>query len=215
MADLGFLVPKMSKRWDIPMRLPDGEGSVAITFDDGPHPTGTPAVMEILAAHGAKATFFLVGERVRAEPALARELVAAGHAVALHCNRHRNALRLSGRALREDIERAQATIDDVTGVQCTRQRAPYGIYTPAFVREVRAAGLAPWLWSQWGRDWRRRATAESITHDATATLTGGDVVLLHDGDDYSASGSHERTVAALGGILDAAESRNLGFVALP
>ena len=215
MADLGFFVPKMSTRWDIPMRLPGEERTVAITFDDGPHPQGTPAVLEILAEHDAKATFFLVGERVRAEPNLARELTAQGHTIALHCDRHRNALRLSGRALREDIDRAQATIGEVTGSQCTLQRAPYGIYTPAFVREVRAAGLSPWLWSQWGRDWRRRATAESITSDATSTLTAGDVVLLHDGDDYSSSGSHERTVAALGGILNAAKARSLGFVALP
>lgn len=215
MADLGFLVPKMARRWDIPMRLPSEEQSVAITFDDGPHPKGTPAVLEILAEHGATATFFLVGERVRAEPDLAREVAAQGHRIALHCDRHRNALRLTGRALREDMERAQATIGEVTGVTCELQRAPYGIYTPAFVREVRTAGLSPWLWSQWGRDWRKRATAESVTNDATSTLTAGDVVLLHDGDDYSAKGSHERTVAALGGILNAAKERSLGFVALP
>ena len=83
------------------------------------------------------------------------------------------------------------------------------------MREVRSAGLTPWLWSKWGRDWRRKATAETIAVDATADLTDGDVLLLHDGDDYSAAGSHLRTVAALPAILNAVEARNLAAVALP
>ena len=68
---------------------------MALTFDDGPHPQGTPAVLSALAAHGARATFFLVGEQVERRPALAREVHDAGHEVALHCHRHRNALRLT------------------------------------------------------------------------------------------------------------------------
>ncbi|MEI6663982.1 MAG: polysaccharide deacetylase family protein [Actinomycetes bacterium] len=215
MADLGFLVPLMARHWGIPMRLEPGANQVALTFDDGPHPVGTPAALEALATANTTATFFLVGERVRAEPALAREIVDAGHRVALHCDRHRNALRLTGAQLRDDIAAAHATIADATGVSCTLQRAPLGIYTPAFVREVRSAGLTPWLWSKWGRDWRRKATAETIAVDATADLTDGDVLLLHDGDDYSAAGSHLRTVAALPAILNAVEARNLAAVALP
>src|SRR3954452_22020216 len=74
---------------------PDGGGYVALTFDDGPHPQGTPAIMEALAAAGARATFFLVGEQVERRPALAAELVAAGHEVALHGHRHRAMLRLT------------------------------------------------------------------------------------------------------------------------
>ena len=201
----------------VPRTLPEAPSrpEVAITFDDGPHPEGTPAVLDILSDEGILATFFLVGERVRANPQLAQEIVEAGHKVALHCDLHRNALRLTGGQIRDDIARAQATIQDTTGVDPQLQRAPLGIYTPAFLREVKRAGLQPWIWSQWGRDWRARATPESIVKDATAKLKAGDIVLLHDGDDYSAEGSHRRTVAALPAILNAVKARSLDAVVLP
>src|SRR5271154_5985530 len=82
----------------------------ALTFDDGPHPLGTPAVLEILARERVSATFFLVGEQVRRDPALAREIIDAGHAVGLHCDRHRNLLRLSPGQVREDLARAHHSI---------------------------------------------------------------------------------------------------------
>src|SRR3954451_23904838 len=81
-----------------------GGDGVALTFDDGPHPQGTPAVMEALAAAGATATFFLVGEQVERRPALAAELVAAGHEVALHGHRHRVLLRLRPAAVAADLD---------------------------------------------------------------------------------------------------------------
>src|SRR5919199_2167829 len=80
-----------------------GAGSVVLTFDDGPHAQGTPAVLDVLAARGARATFFLVGEQVEHDPGLAREIAAAGHAVALHGYRHRNLLRVAPRALARDL----------------------------------------------------------------------------------------------------------------
>lgn len=211
------LLPSLAGAIGVPLGLPDEApgNAVAITFDDGPHPEGTPEVLKILGERGIKATFFLVGERVEAEPALAAEIVSEGHRIGLHCQLHRNALRLTGSQIRDDIAKAKETIVTATGVECSLQRAPLGIYTPAFLREVRRAGLQPWLWTQWGRDWRAEATPESILHDATATLKGRDVVLLHDGDDYSAEGSHRNTIAALPAILDAVETRTLEPVALP
>src|SRR6201992_3477390 len=104
---------------------------VALTFDDGPHPQGTPAVLEILRAAHQRATFFLAGEQVERRPALAAEIVAAGHRVALHCHRHRNQLRLSPRALLDDAERARATIEEATGQTIADYRPPYGIFSGA------------------------------------------------------------------------------------
>jgi len=211
------LLPPLADAIGVPLGLPGDPTpqAVAITFDDGPHPEGTPEVLRILDDHGMTATFFLVGERVDAAPALAAEIAAAGHRIALHCYQHRNALRLTGGQIRDDIARAKDSIHSATGVECDLQRAPLGIYTPAFLREVKRADLQPWLWTQWGRDWRARATRESIINDSTATLKAGDVVLLHDGDDYSAEGSHRRTVAALPGVLNAVEERSLDAVVLP
>src|SRR5207342_702250 len=102
---LAPIVPAVARGLRVPLRRA-GAAGVALTFDDGPHPQGTPATLAALDAAGARATFFLVGEQVRAYPALAAEIVAAGHAVAVHGDRHRNLLRVPPRALTADLDRA-------------------------------------------------------------------------------------------------------------
>jgi peptidoglycan/xylan/chitin deacetylase (PgdA/CDA1 family) len=200
-------LPPLAAALGVPRRT--AAGGVALTFDDGPHPEGTPAALAILERAGAPATFFLVGEQVRRNPRLAAELAAAGHAVALHGFRHRNQLRLSAGAVRDDLRRGAAAIEEATGVSPTAYRPPYGIFSAGGLRAVRGAGYVPWLWSRWGRDWRADATPEGIAAKATEDLGPGDVVLLHDADHYSAGGSHRRTAAALPFILDALERRGL------
>jgi peptidoglycan-N-acetylglucosamine deacetylase len=187
----------------------EGEEGVALTFDDGPHPQGTPAVLETLREAGAPATFFLAGEQVVKRPALVAEIVAAGHRVELHCHRHRNQLRLSARALLADADRAKAAIEDAGGQAVSDYRPPYGIFSAVGLRAVRSRGWRTVLWSQWGRDWTRRATPESITRRSTATAKAGDILLLHDADYYSAPGSWVRTAAALPLILEELEARRL------
>jgi len=196
----------------LPRTLP-GAAGVALTFDDGPHPEGTPAVLEVLARSGAVATFFLIGEQVRRRPALAARIVASGHAVGLHGDRHRLQLRLTAAELRDDLARGRAAIEDAAGDGPLRwHRPPYGIYSPAGLRAARAAGLEPLLWSRWGRDWRKFTTAPRIAARATRELAAGDVILLHDADFYSARSSHRRTVAALELITAELRSRKLATV---
>lgn len=207
------VLPGLGPRLGIVQRLEGGAG-VALTFDDGPHPQGTPLVLEVLREAGAPATFFLAGEQVERRPALAAEIAAAGHRVELHCHRHRNALRLSGRQFLEDAERGRAAIEEATGRPVADHRPPYGIYSGAALTAVRRRGWRPVLWSQWGRDWTRRATARSIARRATAGLRDGDIVLLHDADYYSAPGSWARTAAALPIILEELEGRGLKSVSL-
>jgi peptidoglycan-N-acetylglucosamine deacetylase len=189
-----------------------GEG-VALTFDDGPHPQGTPAILEILREHGATATFFLAGEQVDQRPALVAEIVAAGHRVELHCYRHRNLLRLSPRSFLADAERGRAAIEDAGGQTVADYRPPYGIFSAATLRAARQH-WRPVLWSRWGRDWDRSATAESIARRASAGIAAGDIVLLHDADYYSARGSWVRTAAALPLILDEIEACGLKAISL-
>lgn len=198
---------------DIPTRQ-DGADGVALTFDDGPHPQGTPAVLETLREHRATATFFLAGEQVIRRPALAAEIVAAGHRVELHCHRHRNLLRLGVREFLEDAERARAVIEEAAGQAIADYRPPYGIFSAATLRAVRHRGWRPVLWSRWGRDWARRATAESIASRSSSGIRAGDIILLHDADYYSARGSWMRTAAALPLILTELESRGLRTVSL-
>lgn len=205
---LAPVVPAIGNSLPLVLRQEGAEG-VALTFDDGPHPEGTPAVLEILREAGAVATFFLAGEQVAQRPSLVAEIVAAGHRVELHCYRHRNQLRLSGRALLDDAERARAAIEEAGGQEVRDYRPPYGIFSAVGLRAVRGRGWRPVLWSQWGRDWARRATPASIARRASARARAGDVLLLHDADYYSAPGSWIRTAAALPIILEELEARGL------
>jgi peptidoglycan-N-acetylglucosamine deacetylase len=187
-------VPRAAHSLGLQRTVSDG---VALTFDDGPHPEGTPAVLDVLEPAGIKATFFLVGEQVERRPALAAEIAARGHLVALHGYRHRPQPVLSGRAVEDDLARGVAAVEDATGVAPRWHRPPYGLYSPAGVAFVRQRGLKPLLWSRWGKDWRRLTTPERIAARAGTRLRPGDVILLHDADFYSSNGSHRRTVEAL------------------
>ena len=210
---LAPLVPSIGSALGVRMRQPGAEG-VALTFDDGPHPQGTPRVLEILREAGAPATFFLAGEQVVRRPALAAEIVAAGHRVELHCHHHRNQLRLTPGQLLEDADRARAAIEDATGQEVLDYRPPYGIFSASGLRAVRRRGWRPVLWSLWGRDWTGRATPESITRQSTAGAAAGDILLLHDADYYSARGSWARTAVALPAILESLGGQGLKAVSL-
>jgi peptidoglycan/xylan/chitin deacetylase (PgdA/CDA1 family) len=196
-------------------RLPGAApGVVALTFDDGPHPEGTPAILDALAREGARATFFLVGEQVQRHRALAGELVAAGHEVAVHGHRHRSLLRLGPGALRADLDRCGALVGEVAGRAPALHRAPYGAYSAAALAEVRRRGWRPVLWSRWGRDWSAAARPAAIAARAAGAARAGDVILLHDADHYAAPGSWRRTADALPRILELLARRGLRPVPL-
>jgi peptidoglycan/xylan/chitin deacetylase (PgdA/CDA1 family) len=184
----------------------------ALTFDDGPHAQGTPAVLDILASHEIRATFFLVGEQVLRNPAIPGEIVAAGHEIGLHCHRHRNLLRLAPWQVREDVARAQAAIEDATGISPALYRPPYGVLNATALRLARGAGRRTLLWTHWGRDWEARATPESIAARVTDDVEEGSILLLHDADDYSAAGSWRRTALALPRVLDVLAERGIEAV---
>jgi peptidoglycan/xylan/chitin deacetylase (PgdA/CDA1 family) len=211
---LAPLVPGVSERLRVHRRLGPAAATVHLTFDDGPHPQGTPAVLEALAARGAVATFFLVGEQVERHPALAAEIAAAGHVVALHGYRHRCQLRVAPRALADDLRRATDAIGAAAGGLAPLYRPPYGIFSPAGLVLARRRGDAPWLWSRWGRDWRADATPASVAALAAGDLEAGDVLLLHDADHYGDPGCWRATAGAVPLILDAAEERGLRAAAL-
>jgi peptidoglycan/xylan/chitin deacetylase (PgdA/CDA1 family) len=205
--------PALARAMSVPMRA--GEtGGVSVTFDDGPHPDGTPAVLETLARHRATATFFVVGEQVERFPALAREIVAAGHELSVHGYRHRNQMRLLPGEFTDDLRRGIDLIGGVSGAPPRLYRPPYGIFTLTGLAQVRRVSLQPLLWSKWGRDWRAHTTPEEIARLASDGVTAGDVVLLHDADWYSSPGSHRNTAAALPMILEALAARGLPTVGI-
>jgi peptidoglycan-N-acetylglucosamine deacetylase len=214
-AMVSYLLPGLAGAWPRlrgPLGVEDHTASrrgYALTFDDGPHAEGTPAVLAVLARERVRATFFLVGEQIERNPGLGREIVEAGHEVALHCHRHRNLLRLSPWQVREDIARAQAAIEGETGRSPVLYRPPYGVLNASALRLARGRGWRTLLWSQWGRDWEARATPESIASRVTDGAGEGSVLLLHDADDYSSAGSWRRTLQALPRVLDTLAERGL------
>lgn len=211
----GYLLPGLAGAWPAlrgPLGVEDRTATrrgYALTFDDGPHAEGTPAVLEILARERVPATFFLVGEQIRRNPSLPREILDAGHRIALHCDRHRNLLRLGPAQVREDISRAESAIGDSTGLAPDLYRPPYGVLNAAALRLVRSRGWRTLLWSHWGRDWEKRASAESIAEKVTDGAGEGAVLLLHDADDYSAEGSWRRTAAALPRAIETMRARGV------
>jgi peptidoglycan-N-acetylglucosamine deacetylase len=207
-------IPALCDVLGIVRRLDLGSDAVGLTFDDGPHHEGTPAVLAALAAAGASATFFLVGEQIERDPGLVREVVAAGHRLAVHGERHVAQTFLSPRALRADLDRCAERIAELSGEATHRYRPPFGIFSPAGLHEARRRGWTPLLWSAWGRDWAARATSDTISERVTRSLGPGDVVLLHDADHYSSPGSWRRTADALPRILDTLGSRGLRAVAV-
>jgi peptidoglycan/xylan/chitin deacetylase (PgdA/CDA1 family) len=218
MAMVSYLLPGLAGAWPAlrgPLGVEDhtatGTGW-ALTFDDGPHAQGTPAVLDVLAGRGVCATFFLVGEQVLRNPAIPAEIVAAGHGIGLHCHRHRNLLRLAPWQVREDVARAQAAIEDATGITPALYRPPYGVLNATALRLARREGRRTLLWTHWGRDWEARATPESIATRVTDDVEEGSILLLHDADDYGAPGSWRRTVLALPRVLDRLEESGIEAV---
>jgi peptidoglycan/xylan/chitin deacetylase (PgdA/CDA1 family) len=221
-AASGWLVPGLAPRvpgaaalLGVPCRLSNGHArGVALTFDDGPHPEGTPAVLDALAAARARATFFVLGEEVERHPGLLEETIAAGHGVALHGHTHRIPLGMTARAFAADLERGESVVAEAAGRAPEWYRPPYGKFSWPALATVRRRGLRPLLWSSEGRDFSRGADAESIAAKASRGLGPGGVVLLHDSDTYASEGSYRRTAAALPRLLEEIDRLGLETVAL-
>ena len=187
----------------------DRRDAVALTFDDGPHPEGTRAILEGLEEARAPATFFLVGEQVERYPELAAAIVAGGHQIGIHCHRHRNLMRLTPRQVADDLRRAAEVIATAAGVEPRYYRPPYGVLTTPALLLARAHGWQTVLWRREGADWEVRATPRSIADRILRHVAPGDVLLLHDADHYSSLGSWRRTRGALDVIF--AELGRLGL----
>jgi peptidoglycan-N-acetylglucosamine deacetylase len=181
--------------------------SVAVTFDDGPDPDATPAVLDALETASIRATFFLVGEQVEAHPELAREIHVRGHAVQAHCFDHTHHERLADP--KDDLWRTIEAIFKATGVAPTHQRPPYGRFTPASHEACLQAGLRPVYWSAWGEDWEDLAP-DRIVDFVTRDLSDGVVILLHDSARYAHRPSAQATAAAIPPIAAAMADRALG-----
>lgn len=150
-----------------------------LTFDDGPDPEFTPAVLDLLAKHHIQASFFVLGEACVAHPALVRRIADAGHDIGIHSYSHAHPWRLSQADVREEIRRCYHTLADTTGNATQLFRPAYGRIRPAALAQAKALGLHTVLWNRSVVDWGRWGTVEAIQRRLTATKPG-DIVLMHD-----------------------------------
>jgi len=196
-------------------RLPRAAGpAVALTIDDGPDPEVTPAVLGLLAAHGAHATFFCVGERVRRHPELARAIRAAGHELANHTEHHSMRFSLFGpRAVAAEVRQAQETLRAVTGETSRFFRAPAGLRNPFLEGVLARENLRLVSWTRRGFDTVTRDPARVLTR-LLRRLEGGDILLLHDGHAARTASGQPVILEVLPPLLERLAARALRPVTL-
>jgi peptidoglycan/xylan/chitin deacetylase (PgdA/CDA1 family) len=195
----------------IPWRGRRGRGLVAITFDDGPNEPYTSQVLEALRRHGARATFFLLGQAVERHPETARRILAEGHAVGSHTFHHRKLHFLSPREIAREIDLGEAALQGA-GVQSHRLfRAPHGLKSPFLLRILRQRNLRLVAWTDgvWDTD---RPGAGVIAERALSKLRDGEILLLHDGKPGL---NRAQTAEALEEILRACREQGLRCVTVP
>jgi peptidoglycan/xylan/chitin deacetylase (PgdA/CDA1 family) len=191
---------------------------MALTFDDGPNPAITPGLLDLLDRFGAKATFFLIGERVRAFPSLAKEIAERGHTIGNHTENHRALTFLPARRIAEQLARCDEAIETATGRRARGMRPPWGFRGPQLQNVMRtrkkAAGTVEpvVMWSTAARDWNVQPAERVIRRLRGAG--GGDIVLMHDGDHRVPKGDRRHTVAALEYWLPRWKDSGLRFVTL-
>ena len=139
-------------------------------------------------------------------------MVAAGHELGLHGGRHLPHGLVPPLLLERELRRARAEIEDMAGVGLRTLRAPFGAVSLSTLRFASRSGMRVVGWSRWGRDWERRAAPAAIARRVARGAEGGDILLLHDSDAYSAAGSWRRTAAALPEIAELLGERGLGAV---
>jgi peptidoglycan/xylan/chitin deacetylase (PgdA/CDA1 family) len=190
-----------------------GAAGVALTFDDGPDPDATPAVLDALDRAGARATFFVVGEQLEHHAAIARDAVARGHELGLHAYAHRRHAAMGDEEMRADLRRAHGQLAALIGRAPRWYRPPFGRFSDASYAECAALGMRPVYWSGWGLDWEP-LPAERIAALATRGLAAGSIVLLHDSARYAPRPDATATAAAVAAIAAAAARHDLPLLAL-
>lgn len=151
----------------------------ALTFDDGPSPLYTPQILDVLAAAGVKATFFVVGEHVRAYPDVARRIVAEGHDMGNHTATHRDLVPASRLTVEDQLDACDVAIEEVIGARPLLFRPPRGIYGNRIRLLALSRGYRTILWSVSSIDWRGKS-AQAIARRVHRCVRPGAIILFHD-----------------------------------
>jgi peptidoglycan/xylan/chitin deacetylase (PgdA/CDA1 family) len=184
-ASIGVFFPRLEMYGPIVSHGPAGRGSVALTFDDGPHPVTTRLILAALAATRHRATFFVLGAKARQHPDVVREIHAAGHTIGVHGDHHDrlHAFRMPWR-VQAELLRAARAVEDATGVRPRFFRPPLGHTSVTTTRGVRRAGMIVVGWSTRGLDGIRGRTPEAVVSRVARSVTDGAIVMLHDASEH-------------------------------
>jgi peptidoglycan-N-acetylglucosamine deacetylase len=204
--------------------LARGTKQLALTYDDGPNDPHTLRLLEVLAKHDARATFFLIGEFARQRPDIVREIVKAGHAIGNHTFTHPLLIFKSESEIRREIVDCRSALQDATdgvpngmhsnGEQTGLFRPPFGGRRPAVLRIARELGFQPIMWSITGYDWSAPPAAV-IERKVGGRIRGGDVVLLHDGGHKQMGADRSQTVLATDRLISSFRTKGYEFVTIP
>jgi peptidoglycan/xylan/chitin deacetylase (PgdA/CDA1 family) len=194
--------------------LSRGSRQMALTYDDGPNDLHTLRLLEVLANHGAQATFFLIGRYLKERSGIAREIIQAGHAVGNHTFSHPLLTLKSESEIRQELNLCQFALQDAVGHPANLFRPPFGGRRPAVLRIARELGLAPVMWNVTGYDWNAPPAAE-IERKITRQIRGGDVILLHDGGHKQIGADRSQTIIATDHLIIRYKSEGYEFVTIP
>jgi len=186
---------------------------VALTFDDGPDPETTRAIAAMLDRHGAKGTFFVIGERAAAHPEVLAELVQAGHQVGLHSHSHHWKVMVQNESFLKDLIAADKAVHDAIGKHARWYRPPFGLIAPPVMNVRERWGLQVAGWSIRPMD-GRLDDVKKITSSVLQELGGGDVVLLHDAPAFHNPERRPPMLDALPRILDGLSEKGLEAVTM-
>jgi peptidoglycan-N-acetylglucosamine deacetylase len=194
--------------------LPGGARQLALTYDDGPNDPHTLRLLEVLARHNVRATFFPIGRYVRERPDLVREISRAGHAIGNHTFTHPLLIFQSESEIRKQLLDCRAALEDAIGEHSNLFRPPFGGRRPAVLRIARELGLEPVMWSVTGYDWNAPPAAQ-IEARVASQIRGGDVILLHDGGHKKMGADRSQTVVATDRLIARYRSEGYEFVTIP
>lgn len=186
--------------------------AIALTFDDGPNPSVTPLLLDLLARHSVKATFFLIGKNVEANPAIARDICARGHVIGNHTHTHPNLTFRSSASIVDELQRCDDAIESAMGRKPCWMRPPFGYRGPLLASAAHKRGKRVAMWSFAAYDWKPQTADTTIRR--LRGVRGGDIVLLHDGDHRVPDGDRRHTVVALEYMLPRWKDAGLRFVTL-
>jgi peptidoglycan-N-acetylglucosamine deacetylase len=194
--------------------LAPGTRQLALTYDDGPNDPHTLRLLEILAKHEVRATFFLIGRYVRQRPDIVHQIIASGHVTANHTFTHPYLALKNAADIRKELIDCRAAIQDTIGTHSNLFRPPFGSRRPAVLRIARELGLEPIMWNVTGYDWNAPPAA-AIERKVTSQIRGGNVILLHDGGHKQMGADRSQTVQATDHLIARYKSEAYDFVTIP